>query len=40
MRPELTQAGPAGTRRVMRVDGTRASVALPGLQAWAVPLLR
>jgi len=39
MRPELTQAGPAGTRRVMRVDGTRVSPVMPSLQAWAVPLL-
>jgi len=39
MHTELTQAGPAGTRRVMRVDDTPLSLLLPGLQAWAVPLL-
>ena len=39
MHPELTQAGPAGMRRVMRVDGTQVSLAMPRLQAWAVPIL-
>jgi len=39
MRPELTQAGPAGTRRMMRVDGARVRLVVPGLQTWAVPLL-
>ena len=39
MHPESTQAGPAGTRRVMRVDGGRVSLVMPGLQTWAVPLL-
>jgi hypothetical protein len=39
MHPELTQAGPAGKRRLMRVDGARVRLAGPGLQAWAVPLL-
>ena len=39
MHPESTQAGPAGTRRVMRVDGSRVGLVIPGLQTWAVPLL-
>ncbi len=39
MHPDLTQAEPAGMRRVMRVDGARVQLAMPGLQAWAVPAL-
>jgi len=39
MHLEFTQAGPAGLRRTMRVDGARVSLVMPGLQAWAVPLL-
>ncbi len=39
MHPELTQAGPVGMRRSVRVDGTRLSLPLPGVHTWAVPLL-
>ena len=39
MHPELTQAGPVGSRRVVRVDDSRFSVPLPRVQAWAVPVL-
>lgn len=39
MHPEMTQVGPVGMHRVLRVDGSRLSLPLPGLQSWAVPLL-
>lgn len=39
MHPELPQAGTAGIRRAMRVDGARVSLAMPSLQAWAAPIL-